>query len=96
MSNPLEKNNFIHMNKLKHVIGSIAIGMASLITSVAHGQTVESLFPTASVSELATGFLSRYIDLLLSLWPLMIGVAVVFSIVYLLLRKAKKATKGKF
>lgn len=84
------------MSKFKYFIGSTIGAIGGLVSTVAHGQTVESLFPTASVSELATGFLSRYIDLLLSLWPLMIGVAVVFSIVYLLLRKAKKATKGKF
>lgn len=84
-------------NKLKYGISTGVMAVAGLISGIAHGQTtVETLFPTASVSELATGFLSRYIDLLLSLWPLMIGVAVVFSIVYLLLRKAKKAVHGKF
>lgn len=72
--------------------------LLGLIITVAHAsaETVESLFPTASVSVLATGFLDRYIDLLLSLWPLLIGVAVVFSIVYMLLRKAKRAVHGKF
>jgi len=85
------------MNKLKYFISTGVMAVVGVISQVAHGQTtVESLFPTASVSELATGFLSRYIDLLLSLWPLIIGVAVVFSVVYLLLRKSKSAIRGKF
>jgi len=85
------------MNKIKLLAGSAIGSIAGLVATIAHGQTtVESLFPTASISELAIGFLDRYIDLLLSLWPLFIGVEVVFSVVYLRLRKGRKAIHGKF
>lgn len=57
--------------------------------------TVEQIFPTASVSALATGFLTRFVDLLLGYWPLIIGVAVTFAVVLMLLRKARKAIHGK-
>jgi len=66
-----------------------------LSTVGVRAETVEEIFPTASVSALATGFLIRYVDLLLAFWPLIIGIAVVFAIVLMLLRRARRAVHGK-
>lgn len=56
--------------------------------------TVEQLFPTASISQPAIGMLSRYIDLFLSFMPLIIGIAVIFSIVFFLIYTARMAVLG--
>jgi len=72
-------------------VGAGVMGYASL----AGATTVEDIFPVASIQPLAVGFLTRYVDLLLDYWPLFIGVAVTFAIVYMLLRKAKHAIHGR-
>lgn len=73
----------------------IAIAGLLSLGSYASATTVESIFPTASVSALAEGFLTRYVDLILQFWPLFIGVAVVFMVVYKLIRMGKNAIHGK-
>lgn len=86
------------MNTLRKwgvALAPVGAVIGALVGFSAHAETVEQIFPTASVQALSIGFLSRYVDLLLAYWPLIIGVAVTFAVVLMLLHRSRRAIHGR-